>query len=239
VATPWAVVERYGLIWMAPERPAMDLIDLPECEDPTFGVVISEPVVTSASAAQVIDNFLDVTHFSYLHRSTFGLHAPVTVEDYVVERGPWQVSLHHRTMFSSGDEPPRPRVGHYHCTIPFLVRLVGEFPGTDRRDVICLFAQPESPTRTRVYKVLAFNQVGPDSPAGRTLESMDVFETAVLAEDVRMMELLPETRVPLSPTAEFHTKADRAAVEWRRLLRTLLAAAPGATAETVLQTGTS
>lgn len=222
VDAPWGLVERYGLIWMAPQEPAMDLLELPECEDDSFGVVLSEPVRTTASAAQVVDNFLDVTHFSYLHRATFGLTAPVTVEDYVVERGPWQVSLHHRTMFSAGDEPARPRVGHYHCTIPFSVRLVGEFPGTGRRDVICLFAQPESAGSTRVYKLLAYNELGEGSPGDRTLESMDEFETSVLAEDLRMLELLPETRVPLSPTAEFHTKADRATVEWRRLLRTLL-----------------
>jgi OHCU decarboxylase len=230
---PWGVVERYGLIWMAPEEPAMELISVPEAEDTDFGVVVSRPVRTTASAAQVVDNFLDVTHFSYLHRATFGLSAPVTVEDYVVERGPWQVTLHHRTMFSAGDESARPRVGHYHCTIPFSVRLVGEFPGTSRRDVICLFAQPETPESTRIYKLLAFDELGPGSPGDRTLESMDDFETAVLAEDVRMLELLPERRVPLAPTAEFHTKADRATVEWRRLLRALLSEGLGASGQPV------
>jgi vanillate O-demethylase monooxygenase subunit len=235
VAVPAGLVERYGLVWLAPEQPAMDLIEVPEAVPgggvgngeasgggDGFGVVLSAPVRTTASAAQVVDNFLDVTHFSYLHRGTFGLTQPVTVEDYVVERGPWQVTLHHRTMFSAGDEPARPRVGHYCCTIPFSVRLVGEFPGSERSDVICLFAQPETATSTRVYKLLAYNELGPGSPADRTLESMDAFETAVLAEDVAMLELLPDTAVQLSPTAEFHTKADRATVEWRRLLRSLL-----------------
>ena len=224
---PAGLVERYGIVWLAPAEPAMELIELPEAESDEFGVVISAPVRTTASAAQVVDNFLDVTHFSFLHRGTFGVTAPVTVEDYVVERGPWQVTLHHRTMFSAGDEPARPRVGHYSCTIPFSVRLVGEFPGTGRRDVICLFAQPETATSTRVYKLLAYDELGPGSPGDRTLESMDVFETAVLAEDLQMLELLPERGVQLSPTAELHTRADRATVEWRRLLRSLLTA-PGA-----------
>ena len=50
------------------------------------------------------------------------------------------------------------------------------------------------------------------------------FELAVLREDLRIQEAYHELALPLDPTAEVHTRADRATLELRRVLGDLVAA---------------
>jgi hypothetical protein len=54
-------------------------------------------------------------------------------------------------------------------------------------------------------------------------EAVD-FELEVLREDLRIQEAYYELALPLDPTAEVHTKADRATLELRRVLGDLVAA---------------
>ncbi len=56
------------------------------------------------------------------------------------------------------------------------------------------------------------------------LEQMALSE-AVLAEDLSILELMADPRLALSLRAELHTRADRASVEYRRLLADHLRAA--------------
>jgi hypothetical protein len=58
-------------------------------------------------------------------------------------------------------------------------------------------------------------------------EAVD-FEVAVLREDLRVQEAYDELVLPLSPTAEVHTRADRTTLELRRVLSDLVAAVEGA-----------
>jgi hypothetical protein len=49
----------------------------------------------------------------------------------------------------------------------------------------------------------------------------------VLQEDLRIQEAYHALVLPLSPTAEVHTRADRATLELRRVLGDLVAAVEG------------
>ena len=53
------------------------------------------------------------------------------------------------------------------------------------------------------------------------------FEVAVLREDLRIQESFHELVLPLEPTAEVHTRADRTTLELRRVLSDLVAAVEG------------
>lgn len=214
--TPAGVQERYGLVWLAPKTPKAPLIEIPEWTSATFRAGAMPPLRTRASAAQVVDNFLDVTHFYYLHGKTFGLDAPAPIDFYRVDRSDHEVVLHHQTLFSNGSGPLMPRVGHYHCTLPYQCRLVAEFPGTERLDMIALIAQPEDAHTTRIYKLLAYNWA-----SEAQLAEMVDFETRVIGEDVAMAELLPAPDVPLATVAQAHARGDEIGLAWRHAIQRL------------------
>lgn len=211
---PAGLEVRYGLVWLAPRPPKVPLIEIPEWSDSKFRTEIMPPLRTRASAAQIVDNFLDVTHFYYLHGKSFGLTSPDPIRSYHVERNANEVVLHHQTFFSNGSGPLLTRLGHYHCTLPYQCRLLAEFPGSDRQDMIALIAQPEDGQSTRIYKLLAYNW-----GEATLLEEMLAFETRVIEEDVAMTERLPSHDVPLANTAQAHARGDEIGLAWRQAIR--------------------
>ncbi|MBF9263335.1 flavodoxin domain-containing protein [Paracidovorax cattleyae] len=222
--TPAGLQERYGLVWLAPKPPKAPLIEIPEWTQDGFRAGLMPPLRTTASAAQIVDNFLDVTHFYYLHGKTFGLASPDPISVYRVDRSDAEIVLHHQTLFSNGSGPLMPRVGHYHCTLPYQCRLVAEFPGTDRLDMIALIAQPEDAHTTRIYKLLAYNWASEPQ-----LAEMIDFETRVIGEDLSMAELLPTPDVPLCTAAQAHARGDEIGLAWRHAIQHLFGAEAGGT----------
>ncbi len=54
------------------------------------------------------------------------------------------------------------------------------------------------------------------------MEAAVKFEVAVLEEDLRVQEAYDELVLPLDPTAELHTRADRSTLELRRIIADLV-----------------
>ena len=90
--------------------------------------------------------------------------------------------------------------------------------------MIGFFLQPEAADRCRIFTTLWRDDLYGD-PA-RMREAVD-FEVAVLREDLVIQEAFDELVLPLTPTAEVHTRADRTTLELRRVLSDLVVAAQG------------
>ena len=90
--------------------------------------------------------------------------------------------------------------------------------------MIGFFIQPESAERCRIFTTLWRDDLAGDT--SRMAEAVD-FEVAVIREDLVVQEAFDELVLPLTPTAEVHTRADRTTLELRRVLSDLVAAAQG------------
>jgi phenylpropionate dioxygenase-like ring-hydroxylating dioxygenase large terminal subunit len=84
----WGIRQAYGLIWIAPEQPIGGFPELPHVDREGLRIGVLRRT-THVSAGLLIDNFLDVAHFSYMHQQTLGASAPVTVDDYSAVRSEW------------------------------------------------------------------------------------------------------------------------------------------------------
>jgi vanillate O-demethylase monooxygenase subunit len=231
VAAPHAMTERHGLIWMAVDDPVSDIPVLDEWDDARFGRALMAPQTWNASAGQIADSFLDVTHRPFFRRTTMGDADDREVRPYSVEwdTGPtsaphgWRFWLTHTpssrrstdaTSSATDDamlfEPTMTVV----CDAPHHVRL--RIADGDSGDlVLAFFLQPvDDQTTTLFCRILAER-----SADGRTAlaDRVAVLER-VLAEDRALLETLRVAGVPLDPGVEIHTRADRTAVELRRLL---------------------
>ncbi len=231
VAGSWGAAERYGLVWAALTEPTeAGPYEIPELATEGFH---ADALVrrTSASAGVVVDNFLDVTHFSYLHQQSFGRSRPVTHDGYALQASGQVVRLEHDTVLNEMRRTPdggvgQRRIATYTYQPPFWAHLQMYFPDDGERSAATLICRPETSTSTVVYVVVAIS----DSDPG--LADQVAFSLRVLDEDLVVLEQLVDQRLPLLPQAEQHTRADRAAIEMRRTLATWLAArsvAPEAT----------
>ena len=222
-----AVTERFGLIWLAPEDPVTPLPDVPEHADPDF---VRCPLPTAdwnAGAAQMVDNFLDLGHFPFLHLGTFGEESDRIVANYSLERRGWQFSTVHRHLTTGLADRTDPaadlRVDErkltFVYTAPHHVYLRIEYPGNAVRTV-SFCHQPVSASTTRLYCTLYRNDIADDD---RSRADAVSFQLAVAAEDKTLLERMHRKAVPLDLATEFHSKADRITVEMRRVLADLVA----------------
>ncbi len=80
--------ERYNWVWVTLGDPAHDIPLFSEWEDPAFHKIHCGPYHFNASGPRAIENFLDVTHFPFVHEGFLGDPAHADVNDYEVETTP-------------------------------------------------------------------------------------------------------------------------------------------------------
>ena len=64
--------ERYGYVWVCLGEPLMDIPDLPQEGDPAFRRIHQFDDRWNCSALRMMENSFDNSHFSFVHKSTFG-----------------------------------------------------------------------------------------------------------------------------------------------------------------------
>lgn len=230
---PHALTERWGLVWLAPERPRVSLFDDPDEEDAFFVGEWLRPVRTPVAAGLTSDNFLDVAHFPFVHTGTFGAQSERVVPDYDVQLEPGGFRSVQVQPFDNPEDPgvetgERPvrqrRRATYIYRAPFQLMLRLEELEAGATKTILFFAQPEEQGSTRLYtKMLLRGIGGVERPDAQVVAREVAFEDAVLAEDLALQVAMDTPGLPLDMPHELHVRADRLGVALRRTLRAWLA----------------
>ena len=217
------------MVWLAPERPAAPIIQLPEASDPDFSEGVLQPTRAAVGAGLMIDNFPDFAHFPFVHKATFGGDSPAFIRDYSAERVPGGFQVEYEDLFSNHEDPAvaeglRPLIQTwkmtYHYRVPFSVRLRLDFLDSGGVNVVAFFVQPEKIDQCRLYTVLLRNDLGGDESA---MAGAIEYQEQVMAEDLVVQERYLPKEMPLELSTQVHTRADRITVELRRALAELLA----------------
>jgi phenylpropionate dioxygenase-like ring-hydroxylating dioxygenase large terminal subunit len=228
--SPGGLCERHGMVFLAPGEPITPLGEIPEAGDPSFSVGHLPTLRARASAGLLADNFLDLAHFPFVHRGTFGAEEAAQVPDYEVARDGWSYSVGYQHSFANREDPGvasglRPLVQTrrltYRLTAPFHLVLRIDFIDAGGTNLIGFFIQPETEDSCRLFTTLWRDDL--DGDAQRMAEAV-AFEVAILREDLVVQESFDDLVLPLDLTAELHTRADRTTVELRRVLRDLVRA---------------
>jgi phenylpropionate dioxygenase-like ring-hydroxylating dioxygenase large terminal subunit len=241
---PWGVTERDGLVFVALDEP---IIGLPEVELGPDGpaeevrMVIMGPYEGRYGAGQLIDNQIDVSHFAFLHRRTFGSDEGARPAPYEVERQPWGFSVDMDIPIHAANDPavalglrPLDQYRHmsYRYRAPFHLVLRLGYPVMGGTNTITFWVQPQSAGSARMYVSLRMWQPGGFTDA--ELAERLAFEERVVTEDLVFQASFDHQALPLDVTEECHVKSDRASLEYRRQLRSLVAEYEGAASIAVL-----
>ncbi|MGC8470739.1 MAG: Rieske 2Fe-2S domain-containing protein [Acidimicrobiales bacterium] len=241
------VAERHGMVFLRPDTADAgtagaalealgELPDVAESHDPAFMAGDLPVLWASASAGMLADNFLDMAHFPFVHRATFGagerLVPQIRVErDAQDARGRWSFTAVSEHPFLNREDPgvaaglrpleQRRRVT-YRVHAPFHLVLRIDFLDAGGTNVIGFFLQPETGDRCRIFSTIWRDDLGHDP--GRMADAVG-FEVKVIEEDLAVQEAYDARFLALDPTAEVHTRADRTTLELRRMLADLVEAA--------------
>lgn len=225
---PHGIALRYGLVWVTLDEPIRPIPALPDFDDPRFHCDIAGPMRWAADAATVLDNFLDLSHFGFVHAKTFGSAdsppAQVTIRaadlDFSFESehvGRKATAGGLKENEASSNQEYRRRL-IYNYVAPFCVDLKLDFVDSPMWDRIFIAVQPETRSTARVYKLI-LNRFPLDSEERQRERS---YQRQVNAEDQRAVELVGPRGFSLDLSAQLHTPLDAPTVALRRSLKKLI-----------------
>lgn len=225
----YPTTEKYGLVWLCIGTPATtadgnpDLPIIPNEDDPLFRRINTPVDVWNCSATRMSDNFLDISHFPFVHTGTFGIAQETEVPKVQLEDldNSWygykyEVRANNTALGTLASEQSvavevveRSMSSGFH--LPFAVRSTIAYH-SGLQHILLLLSTPIDDVTSYFTFVVWRNDDFSISPEGFIR-----FDLAIGAEDKRMLEQLDGV-LPLDKTTLVNAQADKASVEWRRRL---------------------
>jgi phenylpropionate dioxygenase-like ring-hydroxylating dioxygenase large terminal subunit len=217
VVKTYRVQERYELIWVALGQPAHDLPPFPEWENAAYRKILCGPYPIKASGPRLVENFLDIAHFPFVHEGILGVPSHPEIADYearietegVVARG---VRVYQPDPYGTG-------VGDfvaytYKVFRPLTAYLLKESEGPSFS--ILLTITPHAMIESTAWMWMAMNY-GHDIPE----QDLIAWQDAIFAQDRPIVQSQRPELLPLDLPAELHLRSDRTAIAYRRWLHQL------------------
>ncbi|WP_298832751.1 aromatic ring-hydroxylating dioxygenase subunit alpha [uncultured Piscinibacter sp.] len=208
--------EAHGLLWLHLDADAV----LPRFDaegDARLRKLNVGPYDVAASAPRIVENFLDLAHFGFVHEGWLGDRGHTALADYRIEPTAtgfvaqgcraWQPQSNRLAAEGSWVDY------RYEVTAPYaavLTKLPQRQDGY--RDEIALFVCPVDEERSRVWFRMALTDFDSSD------EDLRAFQHTIFTQDQPVLESQSPRRLPLT-RGEVHCAADRSSAAYRRFLR--------------------
>ena len=221
--------EQNGLIYVClADEPKIGIPAFPEFDDDTYVLVQIPDYQWQTGAARRTENFVDFSHFAWIHDGVLAERDQPLVPDHEVQRDGWELRTHvvidepahtekTATLGLDAETVTVPGRRNYRIPLPFSVWIQQELPD-DKRFVLFMACQPVGPKECRTFTFVARN-FGLDTAAETfILHQQEIVE----ADRVVAESQLPE-ELPADLSEEMYVSgADQISVEYRRWLLELV-----------------
>lgn len=207
----YETAEAYGLVWVNLDNPVAPVPPFPDglFDDPKYRTFLAYDGVWSTSAGRAVENFLDVSHFAWVHENILGSRDNTVTPQYNVEAQDSSLEYTIRV--------PQPSAHDYYTYtlhLPFTAHIEGGRDGGSDHDYISISASPISERRTRI-----FVWRGRDHSFDQSDKEIGEFQTYLLLQDRAIVESQRPEAIPLDLREEVHLKVpDAVAISYRKLL---------------------
>jgi vanillate O-demethylase monooxygenase subunit len=217
------VREAFGLIWVKLVESDEQLPDmLPEWSNPDYIQIMPPSVPMNAAAGRQIEGFLDVSHFSFVHTTSFGEADNAEVPSYpVTPTAHGFVADYISSVSNYGHEQkhlnPPDFLWHRRFEVyrPFTAKLTVMYPNEQRLHILNAVC-PVSARKLRLFVPICRN-FDKDAPLQPTID----FNLQVFTEDQAIVEQQWPEDLPLDLHTEAHFPADRSSITYRKGLAAL------------------
>ena len=220
-----SVEERYGLVWLCPGRPRLPIPEVGHEHDPAFRRINSGVEVWQTSATRMVDNFLDISHFPWVHVGTFGAGQQTEVPR--IDLGPLDEHFYgyayevdaanpeEANLISGSDADVVHRWMSTGYALPLTVRSTIRY--ADGLEHILLLCSTPIDDVTSYFTFVVWRNDDFDVDGQEVI----AFDRAIGAEDKAMLERVPGP-LPLGQTDMVSVQSDKPSVDWRRRFLELL-----------------
>ena len=220
---------KYGYAWVALEEPIAPIPDMPEFDAPGWRTIFQFYERWATSPLRALENSFDNSHFSFVHRATFGVAAQPKPSRYeLVEK---DTGFYAETVIDATNPPAFQRVSgssepitqrHMRNAyyVPFSRRLDIEYPSGVRHIIINCFT-PIDDGNIQLVQWLFRNDTEADCPEAMLVE----FDHVITREDMDILESTdPDALVDTRRRGvEYSMDSDRPGMLIRKKLMELLA----------------
>jgi phenylpropionate dioxygenase-like ring-hydroxylating dioxygenase large terminal subunit len=209
---------KYGFVWVCLGEPFRDIVEFPECGDADRLLGTAGSVRVAVSGLRAVENFLDLSHLSFVHAGFLGEEPFTEVKPYAVESSAQGGVTVTGCRVYQPKASPIAREGFdvnysYAVLRPYIVVLYKANPVEQhRRDMIALFVQPVSEESCVAHLLTCYLRHGVDAAAVRR------FQQFIFGQDRPILENQMPKRLPLTPGREIPVRADVASAAYRRWL---------------------
>jgi phenylpropionate dioxygenase-like ring-hydroxylating dioxygenase large terminal subunit len=219
-APPLPTRQRYGCLWTTLGTPATDLLPVPEADETDRRVIVCGAISVKSSGLRIVENFLDMAHFPFVHTDILGAEPHTEVTQYTTE-----IRRDVDEVWATNCQFFQPQAAlsatggimtqyMYRVANPFATILYKTCPNAANRwDVICLFVQPLDPDRCRAHPIMFLI----DDTSAQT--DLVHFQQLIFLQDRIILENQRPRLLPLEPRAETPTRADATSIAYRRWLK--------------------
>ena len=205
--------ERHGVVWACLGTGTTDIPSFSLLEDPSHQVLMAGPYRVRASGPRIVENFLDVGHFPFVHEGVLGDRARPEIADYeavidadgVLATG---VKVYQPDPYGTGagSEVTYTYRVHRPLAASFIKHGVHSFG-------MLLAVTPHDAVDSTAWMWMAMNY----EPTHEMVE----FQDRIFGQDRPILESQRPELLPLDLQAELHLRSDRTAIAYRRWLRQL------------------
>ena len=221
-ASVYHAQERYGLAWVCLGTPAHAAPPaFPEFADSALRKVWCGPYEVHSSAPRIVENFLDMAHFAFVHEGILGDPQQPVIPAYTVDAfddpdygsGVWARQCRAFQPQASKAATSGSDIDYSYRVVRPLTAILTKHPAGSIREAIALLLQPLTEVTTRVWIVMALNDFDASDDALRA------FQDTIFLQDKPILESQHPARLPLTPGAEVSVACDRMSLAYRSYLK--------------------
>jgi phenylpropionate dioxygenase-like ring-hydroxylating dioxygenase large terminal subunit len=203
----------HGVVWATLGSGTGEIPRFELFEDGKHQVLMAGPYRVHASGPRVVENFLDVGHFPFVHEGILGDRARPEIADYEAVVGPEGVLATGVKVYQ-----PDPYATGQGATVTYTYRVHRPLSASfikhgEHSFGMLLSVTPHDPVDSSAWMWMAMDY----EP---TSEMVD-FQDRIFAQDRPILESQRPELLPLDLQAELHLRSDRTAIAYRRWLREL------------------
>ena len=219
----YAVQESVGLVWVCLEPPAeFPIPSYAPWDDASFRTVRIPLYDWKSSAARRVENFVDFSHFPFVHAGVLGDPNKPEIPDHPVRRDAHTISFdlgveeipNELKGDDVGDGPIQRMPSTYTVSMPYSVQLDQPL-GDGRHFQLFMASAPLGRKETRTFSWCSRNY---DLDTSLDQGFVD-FQTVILDQDRLVVESQRPEELPVDLSEELHIKGvDQVSIEYRRWL---------------------
>jgi phenylpropionate dioxygenase-like ring-hydroxylating dioxygenase large terminal subunit len=203
----------HGVVWVTLGGGAARIPTFALMEDPSHEVLMAGPYRVKASGPRIVENFLDVGHFPFVHEGILGDRARPEIAEYTATIGADGVVAEGVKVFQ-----PDPYGTGQGSVVTYTYRVHRPLSASfvkhgEHSFGMLLSVTPHDAVDSTAWMWMAMNY----EPSSSMIE----FQDRIFAQDRPILESQRPELLPLDLQAELHLRSDRTAIAYRRWLREL------------------